>query len=586
LKKVKTRPEFSLIKVRVLILIYSLLCILTVLFSRNFFIEILQNGVVPDQLNLIVFFTIPAVLLIILGISLFSLFADFITRRPGSKFNARLLAYFTVIIVFSTTPVALTTITALNQFVRFWHSIDAVSANSAANSFIADNYSLHLERFDNIIKQTDFTRTSVRLPQDIAAVQVFRFTDGNWAETSFTGEEQFRLPSPPSTEGGFSARELPRDQDTIRYVQRQAPNTIRLISYDLGSDFDRGRAALENQTERFEIINLLRENMRPLLMYHYAVFFLPTLLMTALIAISFTRRITHPIVELTEATRRVAEGNFSIQILTRRNDELGLLIRSFNAMVQNLEKSRAAIVKNEKISIWQNMAQQLAHEIKNPLTPIKLSAERVLRRWHNDPESINEILENSMMAIIQETEGLSNLLNEFRTLSKPMEPSQVWTMLREPVEEVINTYSSSYPAVKFDIEYVETGVMVKIDKNRLLQILTNLVINAVDAMSGTGSVEIRTDLIKKREVCYCRISIKDSGKGINEKESQFVFTPYFTTKESGTGLGLPIVERIVNDHGGAIWFDSAEGMGTTFYVDLLAEKVSPAAGESPDGEGS
>ena len=586
MKKVKTRPEFSPIKVRVLVLIYSLLCILTVLFSRNFFVEILQDGIVPDQLNLIVFFTIPAVLIIMLGISLFSLAADFITKRPGSKFNARLLAYFAVIIVFSTTPVALTTVTALNQFVRFWRSIDAVSANSAANSFVADNYSLHLERFDSIIKQTDFARTGARLPQDIAAVQVFRLADGNWTETSFSGEQQFWLPSLPSAENGFPARELPRDQDTIRYVLRQPANTIRLISYNLGGDFDRGRAALENQAERFEIINLLRENIRPLLMYHFVVFFLPTLLMTVLIAISFTRRITHPIVELTEATRRVAEGNFSIQILTRRNDELGLLIRSFNAMVQDLEKSRAAIVKSEKISIWQNMAQQLAHEIKNPLTPIKLSAERVLRRWKNDPENVGEILESSMMAIIQETEGLSALLNEFRTLSKPMEPSQVWTSLREPVEEVINAYSSSYPAVKFNIDYVETGVMVKIDKNRLMQILTNLVINAVDAMNGSGSVEIRTDLVKKREVFYCRISVKDSGKGISEKDSQFVFTPYFTTKDSGTGLGLPIVERIVNDHGGAIWFDSAEGTGTTFYVDLLAEKAGPAADGSPDGEGS
>ncbi|MDR1839595.1 MAG: HAMP domain-containing protein [Treponema sp.] len=586
MKKVKTRAEYSIIKVRVLILIYVLLCILTVLFSRNFFIEILQNGIVPDQLNVIVFFTIPAVLMIVLGISLFSLFADFITRRPGSKFNARLLFYFTIIVVFSTSPVALMTGTALREFVRFWNSIDASSVNTATNSFIADNYSLHMERFENIIKQTNFSRIGSRLPQNIEAVQVFRFIDDNWTEVSFTGDERFHLEEPPSFESGFPARELPRDQETIRYVQFQQPNIIRLISYNLGGDFERGKSALENFVKRFEIIDLLRENMRPLIIYCFVVFFLPTLLITILIAISFTRRITHPIVELTEATRRVAEGNFSIQILTRRNDELGLLIRSFNAMVQDLEKSRAAIVKNEKISIWQNMAQQLAHEIKNPLTPIKLSAERVLRRWQNDPGSIGEILESSMMAIIQETEGLTTLLNEFRTLSKPMEPSHVWTALREPVEEVINAYTSSYPAVKFNIDYVEADIIVKIDKNRLLQILTNLVINAIDAMNGSGSVEIRTDIVKKRDVCYCRLSVKDTGKGISDKESQFVFTPYYTTKESGTGLGLPIIERIVNDHGGAIWFDSAEGTGTTFYIDLPAEKANPAAGETSEGEGS
>jgi len=573
LKNVKTRPEYVIVSVRILILIYALLCVLTVLFSRNFFTETLHNGEVPDRLNLIVFFTIPSVLMIVLGISVFGLFADIISRRPGSKFKARLLAYFILIVVFTATPITVMTSSALNETVRFWHSIDAASASRAASDFIAENYTLHLERFENILKQNDFSRIDGVLPQDIAAVQVFRLAGGSWTESSFTGNEQFALPSPPSLENGFTVREVPRDLETIRYVQRASANTIILVNYELGSEFDWGKNALENQAASFETINLLRSNIRPLLFFYYGVFFLPTLLMTVIIAISFTRRITHPIVELTEATRRVAEGDFSIQILARRNDELGLLIRSFNAMVQDLEKSRAALVKNETISIWQNMAQQLAHEIKNPLTPIKLSAERVLRRWRNDPENINEILESSMMAIIQETEGLSTLLNEFRTLSKPMEPSKSWTSLKEPIEEVLNSYSSSYPGVKFNIEHADTGISIKIDKHRFTQILTNLVINSIDAMNGSGSIEIRTDLVKKREVCYCRISVKDSGKGIKGQESHLVFTPYFTTKESGTGLGLPIVERIVNDHGGAIWFDSAEGMGTTFYLDLPAEKT-------------
>jgi nitrogen fixation/metabolism regulation signal transduction histidine kinase len=572
LKNVKTRPEYAIVNVRILILIYALLCVLTVLFSRNFFTETLQNGEVPGRLNMIVFFTIPSVLMIVLCISVFSLFADIISRRPGSKFKARLLAYFIVIVIFTATPITVMTSSALNEIVRFWHSIDAASVSIAANNFIAENYLLHLERFENILKQNDFSSQDPVLPQDIAAVQVFRLVDGNW-ESSLTGNEKFALSSPPSLESGFTVRELPRDLQTIRYVQRLSQNTILLVNYDLGSEFDWGRSVLENQTASFETINLLRSNIRQLLFFYYGVFFLPTLLMTVIIAISFTRRITHPIVELTEATRRVAEGDFSIQILTRRNDELGLLIRSFNAMVQDLENSRAVLVKNETISIWQNMAQQLAHEIKNPLTPIKLSAERVLRRWRNDPENISEILESSMMAIIQETEGLSTLLNEFRTLSKPMEPSKSSTSLKEPIEEVLNSYSSSYPGVKFNIEHIDTDVSIKIDKHRFTQILTNLVINAIDAMNGSGSIEIRTDLVKKREVCYCRISVKDSGKGISAQEGHLIFTPYFTTKESGTGLGLPIVERIVNDHGGAIWFDSAEGMGTTFYLDLPSEKT-------------
>jgi len=567
---IKSRPEYSILNVRILILIYSFLCVLTFLFSQRFFINTLQNGEMPDRLNLVVFFTIPIVLIIILGFTVFNLVMDFIRKRPGSRFNARLLIYFAVIVIFSIAPTTLMTSAALNEIVRFWNGIDADASTKAANSFIADSYSLHLDNFEKSLKQNYLSLGNTareKLPQEISSVQVFRFADEQWTEVSYNGDERFRLPSPPSAETGFVTRSLPRDQETIRYVQKMPQNTVRVINYNLGADFDRGKTVLDNQAERFETVDLLRNNIRPLLVYFYAAFFLPTLLMTAIIAISFTRRITHPIVELTDATQRVADGDFSFQILSSRNDELGILIRSFNSMVQDLEKTREALVRNEKISIWQNMAQQLAHEIKNPLTPIKLSAERVLRRWRNEPEQIGEIIESSMMAIIQETEGLSVLLNEFRTLSKPMEPSNSLTNLKEPVEEVINSYSGSYPNVKFNTAHIQ-DMQVKIDKHRLAQILTNLVINAIDSMSGNGEIELRSDIVKKREVCYCRISVKDSGKGIGEEEGKQIFTPYFTTKASGTGLGLPIVERIVTDHGGTIWFDSALGIGSTFYIDL------------------
>jgi nitrogen fixation/metabolism regulation signal transduction histidine kinase len=221
------------------------------------------------------------------------------------------------------------------------------------------------------------------------------------------------------------------------------------------------------------------------------------------------------------------------------------------------------------------MAQQLAHEIKNPLTPIKLSAERVLRRWRNEPDRIGEILESSMLAIVQEVEGLSAMLTEFRTLSRPMEPSLSWTVLRELVEETVSPYRSSHPQVEFNIDHVEPDVSVKIDRRHISQVLANLIINGMDAMDGAGFIEIRTDLVKKRESQYCRLSVRDTGKGIAEEDRNRVFTPYFTTKESGTGLGLPIVERIVNDHGGTIWFDSAPGMGTTFFIDFpIDEEVS------------
>jgi signal transduction histidine kinase len=153
-----------------------------------------------------------------------------------------------------------------------------------------------------------------------------------------------------------------------------------------------------------------------------------------------------------------------------------------------------------------------------------------------------------------------------------MEPSESWTDLKELVEECIKPFYSSHPQIRFDTTNLGSGISLKIDNHRISQILNNLIINSIDAMDESGLIEIRSDLVKKQESGYCRLSIRDTGKGISKEDSQLVFTPYFTTKESGTGLGLPIVERIVNDHGGTIWFDSGEGIGTTFYIDLPLER--------------
>jgi nitrogen fixation/metabolism regulation signal transduction histidine kinase len=588
MKTVRTRPQHSILNVRGLILVYALLCVLTVLFSRSFFSETVYEGKVPDRLNLVVFFTIPAVMLIFLGIASASLLSDIIFRRPGVKFKARLLGYFIVIVIFSAAPMFIVTGISINEVIRFWYSVEADAAKNAAQSFAVDNYRFHVEHFNDIIKNTRWNSImpprsqalgTPEMPDDIASVQDFRRTEGGWETAAFAGMEGARLDAVPSESEGFVTRELPRDSGFIRYVLLPTRNLVRLVSYNLGEEFDRGMAAIEKQSDRFDVINTLRDNAQILIFFYYGVFFVPALLMTMIIAISFTRRVTNPIVELTEATRRVSEGDFSIQILARRGDELGLLIRSFNTMVQDLERSRSALVKAEKISIWQNMAQQLAHEIKNPLTPIKLSAERVLRRWRNEPEQVGEIIEDSMLAIIQETEGLSTLLNEFRTLSKPVEPSQSWTGVDEAVEEAAAPYRSSYPEVWFSIDHAGGGVTVKIDKHRFIQMLTNLLINGIDAMDGKGLIEIRTDIIQKREIRFCRISVRDSGKGIGKEALPNIFTPYYTSKENGTGLGLPIVERIVNDHGGSIWFNSAEGAGTTFFVFLPISEIKSGEGE-------
>jgi nitrogen fixation/metabolism regulation signal transduction histidine kinase len=584
-----------------LVLIYLLLCILTIFFARTFFTNIFQEGSLPENLTFIILLTIPAVLLVFLAFSVQSLIRDLFARRMGSRFQARLLGYFAITVLFAAVPVMVITIQSISELARFWRTVRVEAVLREAQKMSLEYYSFQMEKLELLVRQKDFRplmdlagqgtaspeELSSRLKniaEELTAVQDFYVgEDEAWQTGAFAGETARELKAPPGLQPGFVSREIPRDTDIIRYIVFPEKTTLRVISYSLGEGFDQNITIIEEELSHFILLDSLGANLKSLLALYLGVFIFPTLLMTVIITLSFASKITQPLAELTEATRRVAEGDFSIQILARPEDELGVLVQSFNAMVQDLEKSRAALVRTEKISIWQSMAQQLAHEIKNPLTPIRLSAERVLRRWRNEPGRVGEILENSMVAIIQEVEGLSTLLTEFRTLSRPMEHSLSWTKLRDLVEEVLLPYNSSFPEVQFDIEQVGDDISVKIDRRHFTQVLTNLIINGIDAMNGKGLIQLRADLVKKRESRYCRLSIRDTGKGIGEAESSLVFTPYFTTKESGTGLGLPIVERIVNDHGGSIWFNSAEGMGTTFFIDIpLDEPIAPEKGVDYD----
>jgi nitrogen fixation/metabolism regulation signal transduction histidine kinase len=580
-KTLGTRPKYAFINVRGLVFIYLVLCVITIPLSKTFFTEILREGVVPSPLRLIIFFTIPGVLLLLTSFSLFGLIRDIAGRRTGSKFQARLMAYFIVTVIFAAAPVTIITIQSLYELVHFWRDIDMNEALDIAQAMALNNYGFRTERLERLALEEGDPEQLLRRDEYLLGIQDFRIrsaargegsggSPADWIEGAYWGKTEIRQSLPPDPRQGFVSRHLPRDEDLIRYIVLPRPGELRLFSYSLGEGFDRALKVVANEQNDLEIVESLRKNMRTLLILYYGVFFFPILMMTVIITFSFSRKVTQPIVELTEATRRVAEGDFSIQIMSRPGDELGLLIRSFNAMVQDLEKSRTALVKAEKISIWQSMAQQLAHEIKNPLTPIRLSAERLLRRWRNNPENIGEILESSMLAIIQETEGLSNMLTEFRTLSRPMDISPANTSLQELIGETAAPYRSSFPELRFNLDDVE-DLSFRMDRRHISQALVNLIGNAIDAMNGKGTIEIRTDLVKKREIRYCRLSIRDTGKGIPETVRNEIFTPYFPTKESGTGLGLSIVERIVNEHGGTIWFNSAEGTGTTFFIDLPME---------------
>ena len=240
-------------------------------------------------------------------------------------------------------------------------------------------------------------------------------------------------------------------------------------------------------------------------------------------------------------------------------------------MMTELERSRYKLLQTEKIQAWQEIAQRMAHEIKNPLTPIKLSAQRILYRFREKRDNFEEILEPAVESIIDEVENLNNLLEEFRTFSRLPAPEMENVNLYTLIMEVLAVYAGLYPGVTVRVEDVDQEMYLPVDRGQMRQVFGNLLKNAFEAIGEKGSVVLRTDLVRKQNRRYCRIQIKDSGAGIDPDFHGQVFNPYFTTKEEGTGLGLPIVERIIFDHKGQIWFETEIGAGTTFIIDLPME---------------
>jgi nitrogen fixation/metabolism regulation signal transduction histidine kinase len=539
--------------------------------SDVFFVDLFQSGQLGSTLQIIVFLTIPIAILIMLLTYVIRMGQDYVTKKIGIYLHFRLSTYFFAVILLVALPYTLIVSLNFSKIISSVASWDIKGTLKQAENMVWRTYLSRVNSaLEKINKSEDNTETAVNSNggDDLIAIQEFVFIDDRWDTQVFQGDEQHRLTTPPSTQSGFSERDPQRDRDVVRYIDSDGTETIKVYTFSLGEGFDAAVEQIKNGQQHFEVVNNVVERYPFLAFIYITIFFLPLFFIVMVIGMRFAGSLSAPVIELNYATKKVSEGDYSIQIYSRYKDELGNLVRSFNTMVQNLEHSRAALIRAENMSVWQNMARQLAHEIKNPLTPIKLSAERILRRYRNNPERLDEILEASIDVIIKEVDNLTTLLDEFRTLSRPIEIKKTTTALSAVLDDCISIFSTTYPNIRFITSAVNRDLILLIDGQHLRQVLSNLIINAIDAMHDKGIVEISAQLINNDEAFFAKIRITDSGIGIGDDMKDKIFTPYWTSKSTGTGLGLPIVERIVRDYGGRISFNSAKGIGTTFIVSL------------------
>ena len=240
--------------------------------------------------------------------------------------------------------------------------------------------------------------------------------------------------------------------------------------------------------------------------------------------------------------------------------EVSLLVESYNSMIDELEDSAVKLATSEREQAWREMAKQVAHEIKNPLTPMRLSVQSFQRKFDpNDPD-INQKIEEYSKTLIQQIDTMSSIASAFSNFAKM--PAQKNEMLN--IVEVIDLATEIFtePYIKFISS--EKEIIAKFDRTQLIRVITNLIKNAIQALKGVDNPNILIDVYPEDDNVV--ITVVDNGCGISEDYKEKVFEPKFTTKSSGMGLGLPMIKKIVETYGGTINFTSIEGKGTTFKV--------------------
>lgn len=277
-------------------------------------------------------------------------------------------------------------------------------------------------------------------------------------------------------------------------------------------------------------------------------------------------RIADPVNRLMRATRRIARGDLDARVLATSADELRRLVEAFNQMAADLQRQRQELERTNRLAAWADMARQVAHDIKNPLTPIQLNAEH-LRRVHMDQgKPLGTVIDDCVSNILGQVRLLRQISSEFSSFASSPEPKPVASNLAELVAEIIDPYRSGLAGrVAIDTHVPADLPLLLIDRMLVGRALTNVIENALHAMPGGGALTIAAALAPGR---MAQLRITDTGIGMDADALVRIFEPYFSTKAIGTGLGLTIAKRNTEANGGTISVDSERGRGTSVTLTL------------------
>jgi len=288
-------------------------------------------------------------------------------------------------------------------------------------------------------------------------------------------------------------------------------------------------------------------------------------------ALFIARSITRPLAIIAEKLRQVKLDKKNEQLEWHISDEIGDIVSRYNQMIIDLETNKQALERTQRESAWRDMAKQVAHEIKNPLTPMKLNIQLLRKLFDTDPEKAKAKIERISNAIVEQIDNLAAIASEFSTFAQMPAPNNETIDLGKLIESVLLLFSKEENThISQDLPLAACFVFA--DKNQLLRVFNNLIKNAMQAIPDDREGQIHISLSCDQQ--RATVAVRDNGCGIPTDRQNQIFTPYFTSKSSGTGIGLSMCKTIITMANGKIYFDSTPDIGTTFTVEIPLATLS------------
>lgn len=337
-------------------------------------------------------------------------------------------------------------------------------------------------------------------------------------------------------------------------VKMELSSRLREIKLHSREDSLKAESLMKDFNSTKAVVNIALGNSRIVT----SVVLLLIIIFSTSIFIYVICRISKPLRELKRATDQIRQGDFSVHLPETGIREMKELKNSFNVMSRELETTQTRLLVAEKEMIWKDLSRILAHEIKNPLTPIQLVVQRLEERLESDCDTIRELLPESISIISQEVENLQLLAQDFSNYAKVNQPNTEELNPALSVREIVKSYAQNY---QINLDLSDT-LKINFDKTHFYQVFTNILQNAIDASGADNTIDIRL----YKELSYAVLSIKDQGRGIEAKDLPRIFEPYYSKKSKGTGLGLALVKRLCEANDAVIRVKSKPDEGSEFTL--------------------